>query len=210
MDGNTDSEQLYHLHEVARATFVAEYKECLDNYNDSNTLHNCCILKPNEKMKWSLNNAAVLGSSILSLIRFGIMLIEDGGTEERFSEGSEERSALEQILNALDIEDDPNKTSLYYQHYKRLKGKACKRPNIPTRLGKRVVPANVTYVHLTVFIANYIMRREIRLDEIQYGFFGNRTTATGRRSTLPMKCFLGTTPVRANEEEVETSSLEAK
>ena len=184
---NGDSEKLHRLHAAARVTFVSQYSECNDNYKDANTLHRFPMLKPNPKMKRELDNMAVLGSSILSLIRFGTLLLENNIEEEMFREGSEARLALQTILKGLDIEDDTNKTSGYHINKQASGRKAHHRPNVlctSLQRGERLVPVDVTFAHLCEYICNYIMHRENQLDNIQWGFVGKRRTSKGRRTTL--------------------------
>mmetsp|Transcript_17431 Transcript_17431/g.37647 ORF Transcript_17431/g.37647 Transcript_17431/m.37647 type:complete len:869 (-) Transcript_17431:198-2804(-) len=185
----SDSAKFHHLYATAKATFVAGFSEANENYNDANKLQRLCILKPNPRMKLELNNAAVLGSSILSLIRFGIILVEAEPEDEgSFAEGSEERRALETILEGLDIVDDPHKISRYHMHHQAGEGKSHERPNIlcdSLNQAQRAVPAHTTFVHLCVYLCHYISHRELKLDNIYWGFLGKRHTSKGRRTTLP-------------------------
>jgi len=128
-DSDKDTiQKLNNLHAAARATFIDGYKEANDNFNDAKILQNLFILKPSEEMKQSLDTFAILGSSVLSVIRFAIVLLENSAGEERFTEGSEARKALQTILDALDIEDDTSNISSYYLHLIAAEKKNNKRP----------------------------------------------------------------------------------
>jgi len=187
LDGS-DMAGLHHLHATSRATFIAGYNEANENYKDADKLEKMCIFKPNPQMKVGLENMAVLGSSILSLIRFAIILIEvepEGG--DRFGDGSEERCILEAILSGLDIEDDAHNISSYQTHHQKGDGKNHERPNIlcdTPNQAERAVPAHTTFAHLCIFICHYIMHREIKLDTVRWGVLGKQQTSNGKRTTF--------------------------
>lgn len=184
----SDPAKLHHLYAAAEATFIAGFSEANDNYNDANKLQRLCILKPNPGMKLELDHMAVLGSSILALIRFGIILVEAEPEEEtRFREGSEDRRLLETILEGLDIEDDTHNISRYHIHRRAGEDKSHERPNVlcdSLNQARRVVPAHTTFAHFSIFVWHYIVHREIKLDDIRWGYLGKQQTSKGRRTTL--------------------------
>ena len=129
---------------------------------------------------------AVLGSSILELLRFSTMLVEAEPLNENFSNGSEERGVLENIIEGLDIADDARMMSGYHVHHRGSKGKSHARPYLCESLdqAERAIPAHKTFAHFCIFLCHYIMHREIKLDTIHWGFFGRKNTSNGRRTTL--------------------------
>ncbi|KAL7553245.1 hypothetical protein ACHAWF_016504, partial [Thalassiosira exigua] len=174
-----DTAKLHHLHAVALATFIPSFCEANSNYNDAMQLRRLCILKQNPGLRLELDHLAVLGSSILALIRFTILFVEaepDG--KKRFEEGSEGRHLLEKILTGLDIEDGAS-ISGYDLHFRELDGKTHERPNVLVDrldLANRVVPVQTTLAHFSIFVCRYIMQRERKLDYIKYGFLGKQST----------------------------------
>ena len=181
-------EKLYHLYSSARATFKTEFAEANDNYKDATQLHNLPILKVDKRMKLGLDLLTVLGSSVLSLIRFGILLTEiEPDREVRFCVDSKERNALETILKSLDIVDDPQKISGFYAHHHATSGKSHARPDVLSlpNEDKRVVPAHTTFAHFAIYLCNYITHRERLLDDIHYGFCGGQHYSLGTRTTWP-------------------------
>lgn len=104
----------------------------------------------------------------------------------RFNE--EDRQIIQAILDNLDIEEDIHNTSLYHMHRREGEGKKherfdVSRSNMPNE-AQRVVPAHTTFTHLCIFISHYVMHREIKLDEIQYGFLNNQKPPQGRRTKV--------------------------
>ena len=189
LDGS-DSKKLHHLHVVAQTTFTSQFSEANSNYTDANQMKKLPLLKPNPLMKLGLDHIAVLGSSILSLIRFATYLIEhQPNGKDRFPDGSTDRRVLEAILEGLDIDDDPRKISDYNMHNKANEGIQHSRPHLLVAAPPSD-RASTTFVHMCIFIMHYIMHREIKLDDIKFGMLGNQETCQGRRSTLPKKCLI--------------------
>ena len=187
---SSDVEELHRLHAVAKEIFMTEFSEVNDNYNDAaDQLKGLCIYKPNPKFKIGLGHLAVLGSTILSLVRLGIIILElepqEGGS---FSECSKERNCLIKILESLDIEDDIHKNSAYHIHKHAREGKSHKRPQMiagSLKQSARAVPIQTTFCHLCIFITHYLVHREIKLDSVYYGMFGKKSTGQGRRTKIP-------------------------
>ena len=179
------SEKLFQLHANVLATFTSEFDESNKNFIDATQLASLPILKVDARMKAGLDTLAILGCSVLSLIRFGACLPME--PSERFGQGSEERKALEKILHGLDIVDDPRNISGFYMHHDQTSGAPKHNAILSPRENEdqRVVPAHTTFVHFCIYLCHYIMQREIKFDAIQYGFVGEKMSSLGTRTTLP-------------------------
>ena len=186
--------KLHQLYATTNATFVAEFAEIQSNFKDANQLQRLCVLKVDPEMKLGIDSSAVLGTSILALIRFGALLCDiDSNDGTRFCKGSYERTTLETILKGLDIEDDPHNISGYGINKHSVEGQkhASTVPQVELtdlvdRLvnSRRIVPAHTTFTHFCIYLCHYIMHREIKFDSIQYGFLGKQNTRDGRRTTF--------------------------
>jgi hypothetical protein len=184
----SDSDEFHHYHASAKSSFLAGFIEANDNYNDTKMLKRLCILTPNPEMKIGLTTLAIIGSSVLKLIHFGAILVESNPcAETRFNE--EDRKIIESILDNLDIEEDIHNTSLYGMHHQKGEGKKHESLDVSQSNlqddTERVVPVHTTFTHLCIFIAHNVINHEIKLDEIQYGFFNNQKSPQGRRTKLP-------------------------
>jgi hypothetical protein len=183
----SDPKKFHQFHASANSSFLAGFMEANDNYNDANQLQRLCILKPNPKMKMGLNSLAIISSSILTLLQFGASLVKsEPCAATRFNE--EDRQVIQAILDNVDIEEDIHNTSLYHMRRREGEGKKherfdVSRSNMPNE-AQRVVPAHTTFTHLCIFISHYVMHREIKLDEIQYGFLNNQKPPEGRRTKV--------------------------
>lgn len=183
----SDPAKLYHLYATAQATFTAEFKEANDNYKDANQMKKLGILKPDPELKKGIDNLAVLGSSILGLIKLAAWLVEESADATmRFPDGGENRRILELILEGLDIEEDCS-LSGYSMQLRRGEGKTHERPNLPHSANQDadIVLAQKTFTHFCIFACNYIKHRERKFDEILWGLMGERSTTKGRRTELP-------------------------
>lgn len=184
--------KLNHLYSTAKALFISEYSEADANYKDADQLQRLCILKLDPKLRAELDYMAVLGSSILGLLRFGVALSEiDSDRSERFVEGSEERAALQSLLAGLQIAD--HDTSGFHKHHRSGEGREHNRPKLATDFAKqgeeqRTVPPQTTFAHFCSYLYHYILHREANLDEVSFGFVGKtKLNYSGEKSKVPAK-----------------------
>ena len=184
--------KLNHLYSTSKALFIAEHSEADANYKDADQLQRLCILKLDPKLRAELDYMAVLGSSILGVLRFGFGLSEiDSEQSERFPEGSEDRKVLESLLEGLEIAD--HDTSGFQKHHRAGKGREHNRPTLATDIAKqreaqRAIPRQTTFAHLCSYLYHYVLRREANLDEVSFGFVGKtKVNYSGKKSKVPEK-----------------------
>ena len=184
--------KMNHLHSTAKALFISEYSEADANYKDADQLQRLFILKLDPTLRAELDYMAVLGSSILGLLRFGVALLEiDSDRSMQFAEGSEDREILESLLEGLQVAE--HGTSGFHKHHRAGMGKEHSRPKLAMdtakkREGQRAVPPTTTFVHFCSYLYHYILHREANLDEVSFGFVGKtKTNYSGKKSKVPAK-----------------------
>jgi hypothetical protein len=165
--------KLEQLYATAEATFIAEFSEANDNFSDASQLQKLCILKLDPKLRLELDHMDILGSSILSLLRFSIALADIQPQGGETGDENDHRAALEGILDGLEIDDYKYHMSGFHMNHRAGEGMVHNKPKALRKdLNPRVIPAHVTFAHFCAYIYHYIVHREGNLETIQWGFFG--------------------------------------
>ena len=179
--------RLHRLHATANTVFIAGFSEANAYHKDAQQLKSLPILKVDPRMKVALGNAAVLGASLLSLIRLSILVVESDTELAGFAEGTDERKVLEEIVSGLDIQDDPHHISGYARIERANEEKEHERPSVLDdkfeEAYTRGMSPHTMMANFSLYLMHYIMRRE--KTTVAYGFFGRGRTEYSQCSTLP-------------------------
>ncbi|EJK63821.1 hypothetical protein THAOC_15504 [Thalassiosira oceanica] len=179
--------RLHRLHATAKATFIAGFSDANAYHKDAQQLKSLPILKVDPRMQVALGNAAVLGASLLSLIRLAILIVESDTELAGFAEGAEERKVLEEIVSGLDIQDDPHHISGYAIIERANDKKEHERPSVLDdnfeETYTRGISPHTMMANFSLYLMHYIMRREKM--NVAHGFFGRGRAEYSQCSTLP-------------------------